>query len=266
MAGKQDEKLEARREQLIEQAAAMGRSLIILTPSELIEMVQRLSGGTAAGATALSNGMHSLTATIDSQARRIEQLQEQVQGLLSKNAELEKANFGTEQWRDMVALRRLQLAQDAEKSREMWGLLKLGAMQLAPGAAGGIGSLLGLGAPSGGPPPAAPGAAVPGGAPGPAAPEAAAPVAEAAPAGQAGDLVGLVQAAIARLSPGTIDAIFRQAGAPNAAVGNMPTLLVMVQALVGCLEPATIGRVRAEVGPELMHAIFAAARQDAPAA
>jgi hypothetical protein len=261
MAGKQDEKLEARREQLIEQAAAMGRSLIILTPSELIEMVQRLSGGTAAGATALSNGMHSLTATIDSQARRIEQLQEQVQGLLSKNAELEKANFGTEQWRDMVALRRLQLAQDAEKSREMWGLLKLGAMQLAPGAAGGIGSLLGLGAPSGGPPPAAPGAAVPGGAA-----EAGAPVAEAPPAGQAGDLVGLVQAAIARLSPETIDALFRQAGAPNAAVGNMPTLLVMVQALVGCLEPATIGRVRAEVGPELMHAIFAAARQDAPAA
>ena len=81
-----------------------------------------------------------------------------MQSLLADLATYQDKNLNSEVWHDRVALKRQQMAQDADRSREMFDFLKLGAMSALGLAQGGdlstlLGGLGGFGGPRGGGPP-----------------------------------------------------------------------------------------------------------------
>jgi hypothetical protein len=263
-----------RHQRILDQAAASGRSLIVMEPTALVALAKELGGGSAAGSTVLANSLAAQNEVIRAQADQIVRLTAQIEPYLTRIAELEKGSESAKVWLGRIDLAKQQLEADRERQKEMLGLLKIGgaavATKMVPDFAGTLELLLGdLGGAAGmlvgGP---GPGAArpAPRGAPGASAPtgrEAEEPKASAGADGSLpGDLAGLVRLVVQRLSDATLDRILKVASrpSPNYPAGHPPPLVFSLRALIHGLDQETLRAVHEELGQGLALALIQAAQ------
>jgi hypothetical protein len=114
----------SRVEELTEKSVALGHALCILTPDDLVNLIQRSGGGLAQGNAALAASLHAQQTTIEHQNAENRRLMADLAAAHGTIAALERKDLERQQWADKVALSRHHLDHEARQQAEMISLAK----------------------------------------------------------------------------------------------------------------------------------------------